>query len=73
MLYFVDIMAQLPSQSWPMDMRDPVFRLPRMCPDLAELESSGASGILAEWVALIKFPLAFLKVGLVFVFVWCMD
>ena len=36
-----------------MEMRDPVFRLSRTWPDLAELESSGASAMLTEWVALV--------------------
>ena len=65
-LYFVNILVQSSSQSWPVDTRDPDFRLSRMWPDIAELESSGASGILTDWVALIEFPLAALTVVPVF-------
>ena len=49
-----------------MEIRDPFFRLSSMWPDPADLESSGASGILTDWVALIEFPLAALTVGPVF-------
>ena len=57
-MYFVNIVAQSSSQSWSMEMRDPVFRFLRIWPDIVELESSGASGKFTEWVALIEFPLA---------------
>ena len=49
-----------------MEMRDPVFRLSRMWPDIVELESSGPSGILTEWVSLMDFPLTALTVWPVF-------
>ena len=68
-LYFVNIAAQLLLQSWPMEMRDPVFRLSRKWPDIAELGSSGACGTLTDWVALMEFPLAAPKFGPVSVFV----
>ena len=52
-----------------MEIRDPFFRLSSMWPDPAELESSGASGILTDWVALMEFTLASLTFGTVFFFV----
>ena len=61
------------SQSLPMEMRVLLFRLSRIWPDLAELESSGVSDILAEWVALIEFSFAALAVGIMLIFLCVQD
>ena len=70
-LYFVNIVEQSSSQSWPIEMRYLVFRLSRMSPDRLELESLGVSYILTEWVAHMEFPLDALTFEPMFFFLMC--
>ena len=51
------------SQSFPMDRREPVERPSNTCPVLAAVDSCGARGSLAVWVALMKFPSAAVTSG----------
>ena len=52
-----------------MEIRNSVFRLSRTYQHPKELESSGASDILEEWVEIIYLTLVDMEVGPMFVFV----
>ena len=62
-LYFPKRAMQSSSQSLPIEMREPVCRLSRMCPLCASFERNVERGTVASWVACMVEPDADLTVG----------
>ena len=62
-LYFPNRATQSSSQSFPIEMRDPIFRLLRMWPVWACSERAGERGIVASCVACMDVPDADFTVG----------
>jgi len=56
--YLLKRATQSSSQSWPMEMREPDWRLSKMCPVLACVDNSGARGTMTRLVVSMVSPLA---------------
>lgn len=63
MLYFVNRATQSSSHNWPMEVREPDWRLSKMCRTLAWVDSSYAERTRARLVVLMLSPLATWMVG----------
>ena len=62
--FFVKVAAQLSSQNFPMEIRDPVLRLSRMWPDWDDNDKSLLlMGIRTVWVARMEFQTATITMG----------
>ena len=62
-LYFPNSAMQLSSQSFPIDISEPAFRLSRMCPVCACLERAVERGMVTWWLACMDVPKADRTVG----------
>ena len=61
---FVNISAQLSSNNFPMERRDPILRLSRMWPDWADDDKPLLlRGMRMVWVSHMEFPLAAVMMG----------